>query len=60
MYKFSVNQIVLGKVCGAFIVLGYRVIAGKHFVQVKPYCMVTKEALRGEMSLDEESLKEVI
>lgn len=56
MKKFNVNQIVKGKVAGHFIVLGYREMNGKEFVQVKPYCMKTGKALRGEMALEESAL----
>lgn len=58
--KFQVNQIVKGKVTGHFIVLGYRDICGKQFVQVKPYCNVNKIALRGELALEEAALTEVV
>ena len=60
MKKFNVNQIVKGKVCGYIIVLGYRVLNGREFVQVKPYCDKTKQALRGEMALEESVLVEVL
>jgi hypothetical protein len=59
MKKFETNQIVKGKVTGYFIVLGYRVLNGKEFVQVKPYCNQTKTALGGEMALDESAIKAV-
>jgi hypothetical protein len=58
MNRFNVNQIVKGKVAGHFIVLGYRILNDRLMVQVKPYCPVTKQALRGEMALDEASLVE--
>lgn len=59
-YRFNVNQIVKGKVCGHFIVLGYRTMNESLKVQVKPYCPVTQKALPGEMAFDEEALQEAI
>lgn len=59
MNKFSVNQIVKGKVCGFFVVLGYRMLNGRQMVQVKPYNPETGETSRGEMALDEDALCEV-
>ncbi len=59
MNKFSVNQIVKGKVCGFFVVLGYRELNGRTLVQVKPYNPETGETSRGEMAFDEEALCEV-
>lgn len=60
MKKFSTNQIVKGKVCGYFIVLGYRLNAfgDKWLVQVKPYDPKSGEAGRGEFSLEESSLED--
>lgn len=57
MKKFNANQIVKGKVAGFFVVLGYREIAGKEFVQVKRYCRETGKAARGEMALEESALE---
>ena len=54
--KFSINQIVKGKVAGQFIVLGYRTIAGETFVQVKPYNPITGKAGKGEMAFTEDAL----
>lgn len=59
MNKFNTNQIVKGKAAGHFIVLGYRTLNEKTFVQVKPYCNKTKKALPGEMAFDESALVEV-
>ena len=52
--------IVKGKVTGHFIVLGYRELDGKEFVQVKPYCIETGRALKGEMAFEESALVEAI
>ena len=60
MHKFSTNQIVKGKVCGHFVVLGYRYINGNLFVQVKPYCLETKKVSRGEIAFTEDALTEVV
>jgi hypothetical protein len=57
--KFSINQIVKGKVAGYFVVLGYRVINGREFVQVKCYDPKTGLTSPGEMAFDEASLTEV-
>lgn len=55
---FTPNQIVKAKF-GAFLVLGYRTVAGEKFVQVKPYNQATGKAGRGEMSLPESALKSI-
>ena len=57
--KFQVNQIVKGKVAGQFIVLGYRALNGKTFVQVKGYCPKSGQAMRGEMALEESALEAI-
>lgn len=59
MKKFHVNQIVKGKVAGFFIVLGYRQLNGRDFVQVKRYCQETKTALVGELALEEDKLEAI-
>jgi len=59
MNKFNVNQIVKGKVCGFFVVLGYRILNDRTMVQVKPYNPETGECSRGEMAFEEDMLKEV-
>jgi hypothetical protein len=56
---FTPNQIVKAKF-GAFIVLGYRTVAGEKLVQVKPYNPITGKTGRGEMAFPESSLKAVI
>lgn len=56
MKKFNINQIVAGKVCGMFVVLGYGFVAGKEFVIVKRYCPISRKALRGELAMDEDAL----
>ena len=40
--------------------LGYRELDGKEFVQVKPYCIETGRALKGEMAFEESALVEAI
>lgn len=57
--KFSVNQIVKGKVCGFFVVLGYRMLNDRRFVQVKPYNPKTGETSFGEMAFEEDMLLEM-
>jgi len=57
--KFSVNQIVKGKVCGFFVVLGYRVLNDRRFVQVKPYNPKTGETSRGEIAFEESALETI-
>lgn len=57
-FKFNINQIVKGKACGTFVVLGYREIAGKWFVQVKVVHDKTHEPMKGEMALEEECFAE--
>lgn len=56
--KFSVNQIVKGKVAGHFVVLGYRpnAFGDRMLVQVKPYDPKTGAVSRGEMAFEEDSL----
>tara|TARA_R110000803_G_scaffold94877_1_gene162635 strand:- start:1057 stop:1260 length:204 start_codon:yes stop_codon:yes gene_type:complete len=55
---FKVNQIVKGKVAGHFVVLGFRVIDGQDYAQLK--CVdsgdYTKTA-RGEIALPIEALE---
>lgn len=60
MKKFDINQIVKGKVCGFFVVLGYRVLNDREMVQVKPYNPETGETSYGEMAFDETSLEAVV
>jgi hypothetical protein len=55
---FTPNQIVKAKF-GAFIVLGYRTVAGEQLVQVKPYNQATGQAGRGEMALPESALQAI-
>jgi len=57
--KFSINQIVKGKVCGYFVVLGYRTLLGNQFVQVKPFCLETQNVLPGEFALEESCLEQI-
>lgn len=59
MNKFSLNQIVKGTV-GLFVIIGFRMIDGKEYAQVKRYCAETGKAQRGEFALPVESLKEVL
>lgn len=58
MNKFSLNQIVKGKVCGYFVVLAYRQLNGRTFVQVKPYDPKTGQTSYGEMAFEEDMLTE--
>jgi hypothetical protein len=58
--QFNVNQIVAGKVAGIFVILGFRMIDGKTYAQLKRYCTVTKKTARGELALPVDALKEVI
>lgn len=53
---FNTNQIVKGKTAGFFVVLGYRVIGGEKFVQVKPYNPATGKTGKGEMAFTEDCL----
>lgn len=59
MEKFLANMIVKGKVCGFFVVLGYRVLNGRAMVQVKPYNPETGETSAGEIAFDEDALEYV-
>lgn len=49
--KFSINQIVKGKVAGFFVIIGFREINNIQYAQLKRYCQETGEALRGELCL---------
>ena len=35
MNNFKVNQIVKGKAAGTFVILGFRMIAGEYYAQLK-------------------------
>lgn len=48
---FNVNQIVRGAVCGTFVILGFRVIEGEDYAQVKAVHPVTHAPARGEFAL---------
>lgn len=57
--KFSLNQIVKGKVAGMFVIIGFREIAGEQYAQVKRYCQETASAMPGEFALPLSALEEV-
>jgi hypothetical protein len=48
--NLNVNQIVKGKV-GQFIILGFRIIDGEEYAQVKCYNPATGKTAKGEMAL---------
>lgn len=53
--QFQVNQIVKGKVCGEFIIIGFRNIGGEGYAQLKEH---NKGQLgRGEFSLPLTAIK---
>ena len=56
MNKFSINQIVKGKVAGVFVIVGFRSIDGVEYAQVKRYNQETGEAARGEFALPLDSI----
>lgn len=47
----NTGDIVKGKVCGTFVVIGMRQIDGEEYAQVKEYDVVTGKAKRGEFAL---------
>lgn len=56
--QFSTNQIVKGKVCGVFVVLGETTVAGEPMYVVKPVNHADLSQVgRGELCLPADSLK---
>ena len=49
--NFQVNQIVKGKVCGVFIILGFRFINEELYAQLKCYDPKSGSTSYGELSL---------
>lgn len=45
-----IGMIAKGRVCGKYIVIAIREIAGEKCYQVKPYCEETGKAGRGEFA----------
>lgn len=55
----KINQIVKGKVCGTFVILGFRNIDGEEYAQLKAINPDTHKPLRGELALPVESLRTI-
>lgn len=53
---FKVNQIVRGKVCGYFVVLGFKTVGGEPVVVLKGYNPETGAKARGQLCLPEDCL----
>lgn len=51
MNQFSINQIVKGKVCGFFVILGFRMIGGETYAQLKCYNPESGKTSAGELAL---------
>ena len=48
---FSLNQIVAGHKAGVFVILGFRIIGGERWAQLKSYDPSTGRVARGELAL---------
>jgi hypothetical protein len=48
---FSLNQIVAGHKAGVFVILGFRIIGGERWAQLKPYDPSSGRVSRGEIAL---------
>jgi len=57
--KFSLNEIVKGRVAGTFFVLAYEWREDRWFVRVKECDRVTGKVYPGEMLLTEDALRPV-
>ena len=55
--NFQVNQIVKGKVCGTFVILGFCTIGGEQMAQLKEVHPVTHQPARGELALPLDCIK---
>ena len=44
---FSLNQIVAGHKAGVFVILGFRIIGGERWAQLKPYDPSSGRVSRG-------------
>jgi hypothetical protein len=58
MNGFNVNQIVKGAVAGCFVILGFRVIGGENFAQLKPYNPATGKTSQGEIALPLDAIRD--
>lgn len=58
--KFCLNQIVRGAVCGHFVIIAYRLLNGRFCYVVKSYSIETGATTPGEMSFEEDMLREAV
>jgi len=57
--EIQTGDIVKGKVCGTFAVLGFRTIGGDRYAQLKPVCSQTQKMLSGELALPIDAIQKV-